>query len=109
MAPCDLVVRRTAELQIRPDALDGARQSAVVGQLVDGPVDRLAPEPGHRPRVGAVDDHGGCRPGVPVELSRFQDAEDVAFRVGRPVHVAPARVGGRRPGLLKACDPVRRP
>src|SRR5829696_5789122 len=76
---------------------------------VQGPVRRLAPEPGHGPRIGAVEDHRGDRAGVPVELPRLQHSEQVALRVGqdRPRHVALAYVGGRRTELLQARDQLR--
>ena len=50
---------RAVELQIWADALGGAQHRMIVGHLVQGPIHRLAPEPGHGPRIGAVDQHRG--------------------------------------------------
>src|SRR6266568_1624334 len=46
-----LHVGRAEELEIRSDTLGGAQHRAIAGHLVQGPVHRLVPEPGHGPRA----------------------------------------------------------
>ena len=100
---------RADELQKRPDTLGGAQPRLVAGHLMQSPVHRLAPEPGHGPRIRAVNDHRGDRPGVPVDRPGLQRAELVTLRVGedRPRDVALAHVCGRRAKILQARDQVR--
>ncbi|MCY1225478.1 hypothetical protein D9M72_376750 [compost metagenome] len=97
------------ELEIRPHTLGRTQPGMIVGHLVRRPVHRLAPEPGHGPRVRTVDHHRGNRPGVPVDRPWLQHPEQIALRVGqcRPWHVALAHVGGRRPKLLQPRDQLR--
>jgi hypothetical protein len=78
-----LHVRRADELEIRPDTLGGAQHRVIAGHLVQGPVHRLAPEPGHNPRIRAVNRHRSHWPGVPAARPGRQHAELVALRVGQ--------------------------
>lgn len=107
---------RADELEVRADTLGGAQHRLIVSHLVQGPVHRLVPEPGHGPRIRAVDHHPGDRPGVPVDLPRLQHAELVALRVGedrdREGGVVGTRSfggvrGGPRRGRRFAPEPVR--
>src|SRR3984957_3563763 len=74
---------RAEELEIRPDTRGGAQHRVIAGHLVQGPVDRLVPEPGHGPRVRAVDRHRSHWPGVPAARPGRQPAELVALRVSQ--------------------------
>ena len=104
-----LDVGRADELKIRPDTLGGAERRQFVGHPVQAPVHRLGPEPRHGPRIRAVADHCGDRPGVPVDRAGLQHAELVALRVGKngPRDVTLAHVGGRRAETLHTRDQVR--
>ena len=92
--PHGLHAGRAKELQIRPDALGRTQPRMIVVHLVQGPVRSLAPEPGHGPRIRAVDHHRGDRPGVPVDRPRLQHTEHIALRVGQdgPWHIALAHI-----------------
>lgn len=107
--PHGLLGGRAHELQVGPDALGSPQPRPVVGHLVHRPARRPAPEAGHGPRVGAVDDDRRDRPGVLVDRTRLQDAEHVALRVGqdRPRHLTLADVGRRRPELPQPRDELR--
>src|SRR5690349_4957078 len=100
---------RAEEFEIRPDTLGGAQYRMIAGYLVQSPVHRLVPEPGHGPRIRAFDDYYGDRPGVQVDRPRLQHAELVAFRVGedRPRDVALAHVDRRRAEVFETRDQVR--
>ena len=78
-----LHVGRAEKLEIRSDTLGGALHRVIAGHLVQGPVHRLVPEPGHGPRVRAVDRHRSHWPGVPAARPGRQHAELVALRVGQ--------------------------
>lgn len=95
--------------EVRSAASGGAQRRLVVGHFVQGPVRRLAPEPGHGARVRAVDHYRGDGPGVAVDLTGFEHAELVALGVGedRPRDVALSHVDGGGTESAEACDQLR--